>query len=248
MSAAKQTNQSPTTCGHLFFPAKFLFPALPSIIRHSFYCRSIVMTDQNTEHYRLQHKLRLSYMPWLYAGLKPAHRTWAQAWQDEWQAYLVAMETIVIGKDCFIAPEARLFAEPGRPIVIGDNSYIAADCVLHGPITLGRNVSVNHHVSLDGGRKGIHIGDNTRIAAYTYAYAFNHGMDGDRLISDQAVTSEGIHIGCDVWIGANTGIVDGVSIGDHAVVGMGSIVTKSVANYVKVAGNPARAIGTRQSY
>lgn len=203
------------------------------------------MSDQNTERYRQQHKLRLSYMPWLYARLKPAHRTWAQAWQEEWQAYVVEMETILIGKDCFIAPEARLFAEPGRPIVIGDNSYIAADCVLHGPITLGQNVSINHHVSLDGGRKGIVIGDNTRIAAYSYAYAFNHGMEIDQPIKDQAVTSKGIHIGSDVWIGASTGIVDGVTIGDYAVVGMGSIVTKSVAAYAKVAGNPAGPIGTR---
>jgi len=203
------------------------------------------MSDQDTERYRQQHKLRLSYMPWLYAGLKPAHRIWAQAWQDEWQTYLTAMETIVIGKNCFIAPEARLFAEPGRPIVIGDNSYIAADCALHGPITLGQGVSINHHVSLDGGSKGIVIGDNTRIAAYSYAYAFNHGMNEDQLIKDQPVTSKGIHIGCDVWIGANTGIVDGVAIGDHAVVGMGSVVTKSVADYTKVAGNPARIIGSR---
>ncbi|HSC68978.1 MAG TPA: acyltransferase [Cellvibrio sp.] len=204
------------------------------------------MTEpQNTEQYRQQHKLRLSYMPWLYARLKPAQRAWATAWQDEWQAYLCAMETITIGKDCFIAPEARLFAEPGRPIVIGDNSYIAADCVLHGPITMGKNVSINHHVSLDGGRKGIFIGDNTRIAAYSYAYAFNHGMDADQLIKEQAVSSAGIRIGHDVWIGANTGIVDGVEIGDHAVVGMGSIVTRSVATYMKVAGNPARTIGNR---
>ncbi|WP_323814547.1 acyltransferase [Cellvibrio sp. NN19] len=203
------------------------------------------MSDQNTERYRQQHKLRLSYMPWLYATLKPAHRSWAQAWQDEWQAYLAAMETVVIGKNCFIAPEARLFAEPGRPIMIGDNSYIAADCVLHGPITFGNGVSINHHVSLDGGRKGIYIGDNTRIAAYSYAYAFNHGMDEDQLIKDQAVSSLGINIGRDVWIGANTGIVDGVTIGDHAVVGMGSIVTKSVEDYTKIAGNPARIIGTR---
>jgi acetyltransferase-like isoleucine patch superfamily enzyme len=100
-------------------------------------------------------------------------------------------------------------------------------------------------VSLDGGRKGIAIGNNTRIAAYSYAYAFNHGMQADRLICDQAVTSQGIQIGNDVWIGANTGIVDGVKIGDHAVVGMGSIVTKSVADYTKVAGNPARIIGNR---
>lgn len=204
------------------------------------------MSDShNTERYRQQHKLRLSYMPWLYARLKPVQQEWAQAWQNEWQAYLCSMETIEIGKDCFIAPEARLFAEPGRPIIIGDNTYIAADCVLHGPLTLGQNVSINHHVSLDGGRKGIVIGDNTRIAAYSYAYAFNHGVEANQLIKDQSVTSTGIHIGSDVWIGANTGIVDGVTIGDHAVVGMGSIVTRAVAAHAKVAGNPARPIGDR---
>ncbi|WP_331347100.1 acyltransferase [Cellvibrio sp. UBA7661] len=205
------------------------------------------MSDPDTDKYRQQHKLRLSYMPWLYARLKPAQRLWAQAWQEEWQAYLMAMETISIGKNCFIAPEARLFAEPGRAIVIGDDSYIAADTVLHGPITMGNGVSINHHVSLDGGRKGIVIGDNTRIAAYSYAYAFNHGIEMTQLIKDQPVSSKGIRIGCDVWIGANTGIVDGVEIGDHAVVGMGSLVTKSVAHFSKVAGNPARIIGSRTS-
>lgn len=203
------------------------------------------MTEPDTDRYRKQHKLRLSYMPWLYARLKPAQRAWAQAWQEEWQTYLTEMETISIGNNCFIAPEARLFAEPGRPIIIGDNSYIAADTVMHGPVTLGQGVSINHHVSLDGGRKGIVIGDNTRIAAYTHAYAFNHGMEMMQLIKDQPVSSKGIQIGSDVWIGANTGIVDGVEIGDHAVVGMGSLVTKSVAGYAKVAGNPARVIGSR---
>lgn len=197
------------------------------------------------QQYRLQHKLRLSYMPWLYATLKPAHREWAEKWQAEWQAYITAMETIQIGKNCFIAPEARLFAEPGRAIVIGDNSYIAADCVIHGPVTISTGVSVNHHCTFDGGINGIHIGNNTRIAAYTSAYAFNHGMDVTRLIKDQPVNSLGINIGADVWIGSHVGIVDGVSIGDGAVVGMGSIVTKSVAAYQKVAGNPAIHIGNR---
>lgn len=198
-----------------------------------------------TDIYRTQHKLRLSYMPWLYFRLKPAHRSWAQAWQDEWQNYLRSMETITIGKNCFIAPEARLFAEPGRPIVIGDNSWIAADAVIHGPVNLGAEVSINHHVTLDGGTKGIMIGKGTRLAAYTYAYAFNHGMAPDRLIMDQPVTSKGIVIGDDVWIGAHTGIVDGVTIGNGAVIGMGSVVTKAVTAYTKVAGNPANLMGTR---
>jgi acetyltransferase-like isoleucine patch superfamily enzyme len=203
------------------------------------------ITDTSPIAYRTQHKLRLSYMPWLYARLKPAHRAWAEAWQSEWQAYLCAMESITIGQNCFIAPEARLFAEPGRPIVIGDDSWVAADAVIHGPVRMGNGVSINHHVTLDGGTKGIVIGNNTRLAAYTYAYAFNHGMAPERLIKDQPVTSRGIYIGEDVWIGAHVGIVDGVTIGNGAVIGMGSVVTKTVADFAKIAGNPAEPIGTR---
>jgi acetyltransferase-like isoleucine patch superfamily enzyme len=201
---------------------------------------------QPVEFYRTQHKLRLSYMPWLYADLKASHRAWAEAWQQEVQAYLQAVETLQIGKNCFIAPEAKLFAEPGRPIIIGDNSYIAADCVIHGPITLGKNVSINHHVTMDGGNKGIHIGDNSRIAAHCQLYAFNHGMLADKLVCEQSTISRGIWIGEDVWLGANVGVVDGIHIGDHAVVGMGSQVTRDIETYKIVAGNPASVIGDRR--
>lgn len=198
------------------------------------------------EFYRAQHKLRLSYMPWLYADLKASHRAWAEAWQQEVQVYLQAVETIHIGANCFIAPEAKLFAEPGRPIIIGDNSYIAADCVIHGPVTLGKNVSINHHVTMDGGSKGIHIGDNSRIAAHCQLYAFNHGMLADKLVCEQPTQSRGIQIGCDVWLGANVGVVDGIRIDDHAVVGMGSQVTRDIEAYKIVAGNPASVIGDRR--
>ncbi len=198
------------------------------------------------EFYRTQHKLRLSYMPWLYAELKPAHRAWAEIWQHDVQSYLQTVETVHLGKNCFIAPEAKLFAEPGRPIFIGDNSYIAADCVIHGPVTIGKNVSINHHVTMDGGSRGIIIGDNSRIAAHCQLYAFNHGMQADKLISEQATKSRGIHIGRDVWLGAHVGIVDGVIIEDYAVAGMGSQVTRNVDAFKIVAGNPARVIGDRR--
>ncbi|WP_041523521.1 acyltransferase [Gilvimarinus agarilyticus] len=197
--------------------------------------------------YQAQHKHRLSYMPWLYYRLKPRHLAWATPWQHEIQAQLRALETVEIGKNVFIAPEARLFAEPGRPIVIGDNSYIAADTVLHGPVTLGQHVSINHHASLDGGRAGIVIGDHCRIAAYCSLYAFNHGLAPDRLIRDQAVSSRGICIQSDVWLGSHTGVVDGVTMAEGAVAGMHSVVTRDVDAYQIVAGNPARAIGQRQN-
>ncbi|WP_439134928.1 acyltransferase [Pseudomaricurvus sp.] len=202
------------------------------------------MSDMAAE-YREQHKRRLSYMPWLYYSLKPKHREWADVWQAEIQRSFCQLETIEIGENCFVAPEANLFAEPGRTINLGDNTHIAANSFLHGPITLGRGVSVNQSVTLDGGRAGITIGDHTRIAAQTCMFAFNHGMEPDRLIQEQPVTSEGITIGRDVWIGANVSIVDGVTIGDKAIIGMGSVVTKNVPAGAKVGGNPAKVIGNR---
>jgi acetyltransferase-like isoleucine patch superfamily enzyme len=197
------------------------------------------------EIYREQHKQRLSYMPWLYHSLKPAHRHWAEAWQHELQQQLMALETVRFGERCFVAPQARIFAEPGRDIEVGSGSQIAADCFLHGPIRLGESVSINQGVIMDGGRAGIEIGDHTRIAARCTLYAFNHGMAAHALIRDQPVSSRGIRIGRDVWIGANVGIVDGVTIGDGAIVGMGSVVTRDVAAYTLVAGNPARLIRSR---
>jgi acetyltransferase-like isoleucine patch superfamily enzyme len=196
--------------------------------------------------YREQHKKRLSYMPWLYFSLKPKHKIWAEAWQQEVQQQLQLMETISIEPGCFIAPESNLFAEPGRDIVINSGSHIAADCFLHGPIELGANCSINRGVTMDGGRAGIRIGSNTRIAANCCLYAFNHGLDADQLIREQPVTSKGINIGNDVWIGANVSIVDGVTIEDGAVVGMGSVVTRDVKANTIVAGNPAQTINERR--
>ena len=200
----------------------------------------------STETYQQQHKKRLSWMPWLYYSLKAKHLVWAKPWQQEIQDRLKQLETVHIGEDCFIAPEAELFAEPGRDIHIGRQCMIAAGCFLHGPIRLGDEVAINHGCSFDGGRVGITIGHQTRIANNVTIYAFNHGMAPNAAVYQQAVSSKGIVIGQDVWIGAQAGIVDGVTIGSHAVIGMGALVSKDVPEYAIVAGNPARIIGDRR--
>ena len=203
------------------------------------------MSDDKLLKYREQHKHRLNYMPWLYWSLKPKNRVWAEQWQKEYQAYLMDMETVEIGENCFISPLAHIFAEPGRKITIGDNTFIAADCTLHGPLDIGREVAINHHCILDGGRAGIKLGDQVRIAAYSHLYAFDHGMDMEQPIYQQAVRSQGIEIGNDVWLGAHVGIKDGVHIEDHAIVAMNSMVTKNVGSAEIVAGNPAKFIRFR---
>ncbi|MEK5770579.1 acyltransferase [Acinetobacter variabilis] len=195
--------------------------------------------------YREQHKHRLNYMPWLYWSLKPKNRGWAEAWQKEYQAYLIEMETVEIGENCFISPLAHIFAEPGRKISIGDNTFIAADCTLHGPLEIGNEVAINHHCILDGGRVGIKLHDQVRIAAYCHLYAFDHGMELEQPIYQQPVRSKGIEIGRDVWLGAHVGIKDGVKIADEAIIGMNSMVTKDVEARAIVAGNPAKLIRYR---
>ena len=196
---------------------------------------------------REQHQRRLAWMPWLYFVLKPRNRAWAEAWQAEVQARLLAMETVELGAGCFIAPDAAIFGEPGRPVRIGDRCAVAAQAFLHGPLTLGSDVSINAGARLDGGRKGITIGDGTRIASGAALYAFDHGLAPDRAIREQPVRSRGITLGQDVWIGANAGVTDGVSIGDHAVVAMGAVVTRDVPAWSIVAGVPAVVVGDRRN-
>ena len=185
------------------------------------------------EAFREQHKLRLSWMPWLYFVLKERHRGWAQAWQREVQDRLMELETIRIAEGCFVAPEARLFGEPGRGIELGPGCAVAAEVFMHGPITLGREVSVNARAVLDGGARGIRIGDGTRIASGACLYAFNHGLAPERPVREQPVTSSGI-------------TVDGVTLGDHAVVGMGAVVTGPVPAWAIVGGVPDRILGDRR--
>lgn len=205
------------------------------------------MTEpDSTERYREQHQKRLSWMPWLYFSLKPRHLEWARAWQAEIQSRLMQEETVVIAEDCFVSPEAAIFGEPGRGVRIGARSSIAAQAFLHGPLTIGNDVSINARASVDGGRVGITIGDGCRIASGATIYAFDHGMDPAREVREQPVTSKGITLGRDVWVGANAGITDGVTIGDHAVIAMGAIVTSDVPPYAIVGGVPAKIIGDRR--
>lgn len=55
-----------------------------------------------------------------------------------------------------------------------------------------------------------------------------------------------VHVGDDVWIGASTFILPGITISDHAIVGAGSVVTKDVPVGAIVAGNPARVVKYRE--
>lgn len=89
------------------------------------------------------------------------------------------------------------------------------------------------------GLGGIFIGDYTIIAPNVGIISANHDVHDSRT----HVNVSPIHIGRYVWIGMNTVILPGVELGDHTIVGAGSVVTRSFPEgSCVIAGNPARLV------
>lgn len=103
-------------------------------------------------------------------------------------------------------------------------------------VRIGRNVVVMPGcLMMSAG--GITIEDGAMIAANVQLISNNHD-----LYERQVITCKPVHIGRHAWVGAGATILPGVTVGDNAVVGAGSVVTKDVEADTIVAGNPARFI------
>lgn len=110
------------------------------------------------------------------------------------------------------------------------------DCGVN--ITIGKGVFINSgcHFQDQG---GIYIGDGSQIGHQVTLATLNHGLAStDRL----ALYPAPITIGANVWIGAAATITPGVRIGNNAIIGAGSVVTKDVEPNTIVAGVPAKMI------
>lgn len=122
-------------------------------------------------------------------------------------------------------------------------------------ISLGRRVVIRPGCMLFADWRtdaaNITIEDDVMLGSDVHIYVHNHRFDDRTLpIIDQGYESSGpvtLRRGC--WVGAKATILPGVTIGENAVVGAGSVVTHDVPPATVVAGNPARAIhraGRRQ--
>jgi acetyltransferase-like isoleucine patch superfamily enzyme len=113
-------------------------------------------------------------------------------------------------------------------------------------ISLGRRVVIRPGSMLfadprDGGA-GIDIEDDVMIGSGVHIYVHNHRYtDPARPIIDQGYfASEPVRLQRGCWIGAGCIILPGVTIGENAVVGAGSVVVKDIPARVVAVGNPAR--------
>ncbi len=153
---------------------------------------------------------------------------------------------ITIGEGVVIEKYSRLLANgENAKIIIADYTTIYPYALLKansGTISIGKGCSVNDYCVLNG-FGGISIGDDVHIAAHTVIVASEHKYEklGSPDFS-RDMQGKGIHIESSVWIGANSVILDGVTIGAHSVIGAGAVVTKDIPPYCIACGVPAREI------
>jgi len=112
-----------------------------------------------------------------------------------------------------------------------------------GAIHLAERVYVGPYAYLGTSGHQLAIGEDTMIGAHSYIITENHGTRRkDVPYVQQGYVGADVIIGKNVWIGCHVTILPGVTIGDHAIIGAGAVVTKNVPGGETWAGVPAKKI------
>lgn len=121
-------------------------------------------------------------------------------------------------------------------------------------VYIGNHTNINHPSIIEGDKDGCYIGKWCAIGDLL-VIPYNHNVKYAnmqeklqrryRFISLNTLSKGPIHIGNAVWIGYRVTILSGVKVGNGAVIGTGSVVTKSIPPFAIAAGVPARIIKYR---
>ncbi len=154
------------------------------------------------------------------------------------------VEPIKIGSQNVFHTRSCLIAGGGG-IIIGSKNIISNGAQINGHkgrVEIGNKVFIGPNVLVQG-NGGVKIANGTMIAANTFISSSNHDISNpccENYLANELGTP--VDIGEKVWIGANSVITAGVTIGDCSVVGAGSVVTKDIPAYSMAVGSPARVI------
>lgn len=131
---------------------------------------------------------------------------------------------------------------------IGFGSYVGMDSILDG-VRIGRFCSIGPYVRVVTGRHPTKKIVSTHPAFYSIRHQVGFGYAESQLVDEFAYADEAtratVIIGNDVWIGHGATLVAGIRIGDGAVIGASSLVTKDVAPFTINFGVPSKTVSHR---
>jgi len=147
--------------------------------------------------------------------------------QCDGRVHVSGTANIKLGKRCRLGMDVELRTVEAGQIQIGEDTRLNRGCTL---------TSYAH----------IRIDDFTIIGEFVSIRDANHGLKRGEPMRYQPHTCEPILIGRDVWIGRGSCILPGVTIGEGAVIGANSVVTRDVPDFAIAGGVPAKVIKMRQ--
>ena len=126
-------------------------------------------------------------------------------------------------------------------VVVLENAVIGSNCNINANVFIENDVKIGNNVTI---KSGVQIWDGIRIRDNVFIGP-NATFTNDKLPRSKVYPSEFSKITIESYasIGANATILSDLSIGKYAMVGAGAVVTKNVAPYHIVVGNPAKCIG-----
>ena len=149
-----------------------------------------------------------------------------------------AHETALVDEGCTIGKDTKIwhFSHVMSNCKIGEKCNIGQNVVVSPGVILGDNVKVQNNVSI---YTGVICDDDVFLGP---SMVFTNVINPRSAINRRDQYSK-THVGRGASIGANATIVCGHDIGEYAFIGAGAVVTKTIAPYALVVGNPAKQIG-----
>ncbi|HEY4282260.1 MAG TPA: acyltransferase [Chthoniobacterales bacterium] len=139
----------------------------------------------------------------------------------------------------------------GALIEFGEGVEIHNDCIFEsiegGSISVGDRTTIQARCNFASAADApIQIGRRVQIAQLCGFYSYDHAFSPDKPIYEQPLESRGpIVLEDDVWLGYNVVVLSGVRIGQGAVIGAGSVVTRDVPAGGIAPGVPAKVLKMR---
>jgi acetyltransferase-like isoleucine patch superfamily enzyme len=150
---------------------------------------------------------------------------------------------------CFICPDVKLEIGRHATLRIGRWAWVGHGCkirVHEGEVQIGAKTVIGQECTISAFQH-VSIGRECILADRVMLIDFDHGAaEVERPIRLQGIYKRDVRVANNVWVGYGACVLRGVSVGDNAIVGTSSVVTKDVPADAVVAGAPARVLRMRE--